>query len=628
MESDLYMVPNVDSGMQEDRVQLYFGQIPANAETLERFQRAFGLAPGSPLDFPAIHLQSRPEISRTDRALFLREAMMSEVTGPAYAWYPMDPAFHFAVPPHYGNDDDQGNNVNLGTTPLQGADPVNAKGRCMCEFCLKERMRFCPCEDCTQQRSMMAVNAGGPVSRYNREYPHQLSMVQENTGDAVSGREMEDVTHHDTPLSSVVYEAGTVAAVFQQLQLNDHGSESDFPANDDVGAQSTDVADVEPHKHPYLSASATKEEAARAYNKAALVLRGEGFQDRINFNPTQQYEDDVRRLKLLTNDQMALFLGGDSKGPGAVWTYPGVTKIRDAKSEATYGENWKRSPLGEIFGSYSNEEEAARAVYDKAVQENKDMTQMIKDTFFVRTLPFTAQQAAIGEWLAPHDDPPSYEPSDAGLPVPSAQKKAKRGRGKQKAPKKPYTPRKKKGAIVGPAPKTPREPYTPRKNDVVAAGVTAATIAEQKQTLQQNATMSENGIDHTDVPAASRSTASHQCVHLLAAHDDDDLHETSVTISWEQQVVDLHDVEPTPDFEVINPAPLILPWYVQADDPQQILGRLVVDGAGNNTPAPGADDLPNNSAATGRFEPAGVLIGGRPYLPFDPVLLQILRPLD
>ncbi|CAK9234497.1 unnamed protein product [Sphagnum troendelagicum] len=600
MESDLYMVPNVDSEMQEDRVQLYFGQIPANAETLERFQRAFGLPPGSTLDLPAIHLQSRPEISRSDRALFLREAMMSEVTRPAYAWYPMDPAFHFAVPPHYGNDDDQGNNVNLGTTALQGADPVNAQGTCMCEFCLQERMRFCPCEDCTQQRSMMAVVEGGPVRRYNRAYPHQLSMVQENTGDAVSGREMEDVTHHDPPLSNVVYEAGTAAAVFQQLQLNDHGSESVFPANDDVGAHSTDVADVEPHKHPYLSASATKEEAARPYNKAALVLRREGFQDRINFKPAQQYEDDVRRLKLLTNDQMALFLGGDSKGPGAVWTYPGVTKIKNAKFEATYGENWKRSPLGEIVGSYSNEEEAARAVYNKAVQENKDMTQMIEDTFFVRTPPFTGQQAAIDEWLAPHDDPPSYEPSDAGLPVPSAEKKVKRGRGKQKAPKKPYTPRK-KGAVVGPAPKPPRKPYIPHKKDVVAAGVTAAAASELKQTLQQNATMSENGINHTDVPAASGSTASDQCVHLLAADDDDDLHETSVTISWEQQ----------------------------ADDPQQILGRLVVDGAGNNTPALAADDLPNNSAATGRFdEPAGVLIGGRPYLPFDPVLLQILRPLD
>ncbi len=43
-----------------------------------------------------------------------------------------------------------------------------------------------------------------------------------------------------------------------------------------------------------------------------------------------------------------------------------------------------------------------RTVYDKAVQENKDMTQMIKDTFFVQTLTFTAQQAAIDEWLAPH----------------------------------------------------------------------------------------------------------------------------------------------------------------------------------------------------------------------------------
>ncbi len=60
----------------------------------------------------------------------------------------------------------------------------------------------------------------------------------------------------------------------------------------------------------------------------------------------------------------------------------------------------------------------------------------------------------------------------------------KRGRGKQKAPKKPYTPRK-KGAVVGPAPKPPRKPYTPHKKDVVAAGVTAAAALEQKQTLQQ-----------------------------------------------------------------------------------------------------------------------------------------------
>jgi hypothetical protein len=53
----------------------------------------------------------------------------------------------------------------------------------------------------------------------------------------------------------------------------------------------------------------------------------------------------------------------------------------------------------------------------------------------------------------------------------------KRGRGKQKAPKKPYTP-KKKGVVVGGAPKTPREPYTPPKKDVVAAGA-------GNQTLQQ-----------------------------------------------------------------------------------------------------------------------------------------------
>ncbi len=61
----------------------------------------------------------------------------------------------------------------------------------------------------------------------------------------------------------------------------------------------------------------------------------------------------------------------------------------------------------------------------------------------------------------------------------------KRGRGKQKAPKKPYTPRKKKGAVVGGAPKTPRKPYTPRKKDVVAAGVTAAAAGARNQTLQQ-----------------------------------------------------------------------------------------------------------------------------------------------
>jgi hypothetical protein len=78
---------------------------------------------------------------------------------------------------------------------------------------------------------------------------------------------------------------------------------------------------------------------------------------------------------------------------------------------------------------------------------------------------------------------PWYVP-DAGLPVPSAQKPVTRRRGKQKAPKKPYTPRKKKAAAAGAAAKRPRKPYTPRKKkDVVPAGAIAA--AENDQTSQQ-----------------------------------------------------------------------------------------------------------------------------------------------
>jgi len=47
------------------------------------------------------------------------------------------------------------------------------------------------------------------------------------------------------------------------------------------------------------------------------------------------------QLKLLTKDQMALFLRRDSKGPGAVSTYPCVRKM-NGKFEATYRVNWKR----------------------------------------------------------------------------------------------------------------------------------------------------------------------------------------------------------------------------------------------------------------------------------------------
>jgi hypothetical protein len=48
------------------------------------------------------------------------------------------------------------------------------------------------------------------------------------------------------------------------------------------------------------------------------------------------------QLKLLTKDQMALFLRRDSKGPGAVSTYPCVRKMKDGKFEASYRVNWKR----------------------------------------------------------------------------------------------------------------------------------------------------------------------------------------------------------------------------------------------------------------------------------------------
>ncbi len=39
---------------------------------------------------------------------------------------------------------------------------------------------------------------------------------------------------------------------------------------------------------------------------------------------------------------MVLFLRRDSKGPGAVWTYPCVRKIKDGMFEATYADSWRR----------------------------------------------------------------------------------------------------------------------------------------------------------------------------------------------------------------------------------------------------------------------------------------------
>jgi hypothetical protein len=44
-----------------------------------------------------------------------------------------------------------------------------------------------------------------------------------------------------------------------------------------------------------------------------------------------------------------------------------------------------------------------RAVYDEAVQKNdKDMGQLIKDAYVIRSLPTTARQAATGMCLPPH----------------------------------------------------------------------------------------------------------------------------------------------------------------------------------------------------------------------------------
>jgi hypothetical protein len=81
---------------------------------------------------------------------------------------------------------------------------------------------------------MMPVHDdGGRVRSYSREHPDQLSMVLE-TGDG-GRQDIEDVAHREPPLSSVVEEGsygghdGSVAAFFQQLQLHDHGSESDTP---------------------------------------------------------------------------------------------------------------------------------------------------------------------------------------------------------------------------------------------------------------------------------------------------------------------------------------------------------------------------------------------------------------
>ncbi len=147
--------------------------------------------------------------------------------------------------------------------------------------------------------------------------------------------------------------------------------------------------------------------------------------------------------------------------------------------------------------------------------------------------------------------------------------------------------------------------------------------------------MSENGSNNTEISSVPGGTRTDQHVQLPGSDDGDDQRETSVTMSWEQQEVDVQDAEPTPDCVVFDPAPIIVPSYVQADDPV-LPSRPVIVASGNNAAAPVPDEVPINPAATARTieAPGGVLIGGRvssafrPYRSFDPSLLQILRPKD
>ncbi len=153
--------------------------------------------------------------------------------------------------------------------------------------------------------------------------------------------------------------------------------------------------------------------------------------------------------------------------------------------------------------------------------------------------------------------------------------------------------------------------------------------------MQDDATMSENGTNNTDISSAPGGTPTDQHVQLPGADDGDDQRETSVTMSSEQQEVDVQDVEPTTDCVLFNPAPIFVSSYVQADDPV-LPSRPVIVAAGNNAAAPVADEVRINPAATARTvqAPGGVLIGGRvssafrPYQSFDPLLLQIPRPKD
>jgi hypothetical protein len=127
---------------------------------------------------------------------------------------------------------------------------------------------------------MPVYDDGGRVRSYNREYPDQLSMVLE-TGDG-GRQDIEDVAHHEPPLSSVVEEGsdgrhdGSVAAFSQQLQLHDHGSESDSPASDDVVyAQAAEVespAVASTNVAAVLQQSVPAEKKTRGKRKSKVVI--------------------------------------------------------------------------------------------------------------------------------------------------------------------------------------------------------------------------------------------------------------------------------------------------------------------------------------------------------------------
>jgi hypothetical protein len=305
MDFDLNMVPNLDSGMQQDcvhvedqnRVQqqtasataapqahvsmpvplyavptlLFFGQIQADAETIAHFQSIFGSALDSKWDLPAIHRKAHAAAVAAHAAnagapppFQSAGIMMSEVTLPAYGWSPLNPGFSFPVP-HY-NGQPAGGPVSGGGIPQAAfyqpsSEAVNGSECVTDDVDAMQSAELTNSNDDdddddddegnTDNTSLQGADHVDTRGRYICEYPSdQLSMVQESMGDAGADRDIEDVTHDEPAVSSVMEEGsdrggeGTVGAFFQQLQLHGHRSESGSPADDDRDAQAADVSAV------------------------------------------------------------------------------------------------------------------------------------------------------------------------------------------------------------------------------------------------------------------------------------------------------------------------------------------------------------------------------------------------